>query len=554
MLQLLENYIPTAFATLIEPFWVLLNRLLCVLQPFRDLWEGKAKPSSTIDAAYTSIPPQLVLWRAIKLRHVTLVLVCAMALLSNLLAVGMGALFNEAPMIAEYSETFAPAFASRFDNHSVDVFNSFLSRNLITTSLYQDHYYVAMANMSSGTTLPPWVSKDYYFHRHKIPSSKNSLPGDTYNLLVRGYGARGNCTGLPVRRLPVPQGSSLDINGAFVNSTEDGCPELVSYVNPILREANNNRSSGVSAIEYCSTIGSVSGAQACGRSLVMAWGRMSTAEDVNSTLDASFMKCRPVFETAMFNLTVDIDGHVISYNRTSELKATLDYPESEAHSSRIFEITNYYWGQPSLQYHNDTTIRDWMSYLTMLSTNGSRSVVDPKSPVPDPEHLRPYVEAIYRRLFAIILSLNEQLFDHDQDVQTTVGVRRTVETRIFMENASFIITMTILGINTAVAILFYSRAVPSVLPRMPTTIGSVLAYVAPSRLAAPSVNVAPGNATRTYSFGRYIGRDKDVHIGIEMDPHVVPVNPQSLKTKQNTMSRLFRKRKSQGEASGGTWL
>ncbi|KAM0375036.1 hypothetical protein ACHAPK_003134 [Fusarium culmorum] len=556
VLQLLENYIPTAFATLVEPFWVLLNRLLCVLQPFRDLWKGKAKASSTVDATYTSIPPQLVLWRAIKSKHMILALVCAMALLANLLAVGLGSLFNEAPMIAGYAENLLPAYAPKFDNNSVNGFGSFLSSNLITTHLYQDQYYVAMANISSGTTLPPWVSKDYYFHRHKIDPSRNKHTGGVYNLQARGYGSRGNCTGLPTRRLPLANGESLDVNGRFVNATGDHCPELVDYANRILRESNTNYSVGLSAVEFSGTIGFRSGPQACGRSLILGWGRMPTAEDANSTLDASFMKCRPVFETAMFNLTVDMEGRVISYDRTSELEATLDNPDSEAQSDIIFQVTNQYWNHPRIQFHNDTTIRDWMSYLIMASTNGSRAIVDPKSPVPDPENLLPYVEDIYRRVFAIMLSLNEQLFDHSQEEKPTAVTRKTQETRIFMEDASFIITMAILAINTCVALLFYSRAVPSVLPRMPTTIGSVLAYVASSRLVSPAFNLTPGNSTRTFSFGRYIGRDKDVHIGIEMDPHVVPVDPQSLKPKENSIGRLFFRKKQSKErkVSDGTWL
>ncbi|KAF5660459.1 hypothetical protein FHETE_9001 [Fusarium heterosporum] len=554
VLQLLENYIPTIFATLIEPFWVLLTRLLCVLQPFRDLWKGKARPSHTIDAAYTSIPPQLVLWRALKLRHIILMLVCAMALLGNLLAVGMGSLFNEAPMIAEYPEELTPAYASKFDNESVSNFRQFLSSNLITSKLYEDQYYVTMANISSGTTLPPWVSRDYYFHRHKIDSIKRSRSGDVYNIQVRGYGARGNCTAMPARRLPLPKESSTSDTEEV--TTEEDCPDLIDYANPMLRESGNNISSGQSAIEFCGTVRRNLGPQSCGRSLVMGWGRMPTPEDLNSTLDVSFIKCRPAFETAMFNLTVDLEGYVLSYNRTNELRATLDYPDSESHSDKIFQVTNDYWNSPKIQYHNDTTVRDWMNYLMMVQMNGSRAVVDPKAPVPDPQDLLPFVEDIYRRVFAIILSLNEQLFDHSEEEGETTAIRRTRETRIFMEDASFIISMTVLAINTVVAVLFYSRAVPSVLPRMPTTIGSVLAYVAPSRLVTPAFSLTHGNSTRTLSFGRYIGRDKDVHIGVEMDPHVVPVDPRSLKTRKRFLGQLLRRkpRPENQDIKSGTWL
>jgi hypothetical protein len=196
-----------------------------------------------------------------------------------------------------------------------------------------------------------------------------------------------------------------------------------------------------------------------------------------------------------------------------------------------------------------------MNFFTVLMT-GSRDVIDPNRPPPDTEKLRPVIEDIYRRVFAIFLSLNEQLFDSRSEMKPSTVVRRTQETRIFMEEVSFIMTMTVLALNAVVAVIFYSRAVPFVLPRLPTTLGSVLAYVAPSRLAGPAYNAAtPGNTSRTFSFGRYIGRDGDVHIGIEMDPHVVPVDPLSLEVKKSFLWRMFRRRpQPETQIKSGTWL
>jgi len=54
------NYILVVFATFLDPFWVLLNRLLCVLEPFEELREGNGTASESLDLKYTSLPPQLV--------------------------------------------------------------------------------------------------------------------------------------------------------------------------------------------------------------------------------------------------------------------------------------------------------------------------------------------------------------------------------------------------------------------------------------------------------------------------------------------------------------
>ncbi|KAF5593281.1 hypothetical protein FPCIR_5286 [Fusarium pseudocircinatum] len=553
VLQLLENYIPTIFATLIEPFWVLLNRLLCVLQPFRDLWQGKAEPSRTISASYTSIPPQLVIWRALKSKHFVLVLVCAMALLANLLAVGMGSLFNEAPMIAEYTENLAPAFMAKFDNDSVFSLDATLSQDVITTNQYSDHYYVAMANFSSGTTLPPWVSKDYYFQRHIFSKPKDSNSSDTFSIPARGFGAKANCTAVPTRRLTIFKDPRPTRD--FSKVGERDCGNGIDLLSQDMRENTFNRSSGVSAEEKITTVGYNYGPISCARTLIMGWARTPEADEINGTVDASFMTCRPIFETAMFNLTVDALGHVLSYEKTTESETTLDYEGWEPQVDFIFQNIHNQWNDLAAQWHNDSTARDWMNFFTVLMT-GSRDVIDPNRPPPDTEKLRPIIEDIYRRVFAIFLSLNEQLFDSRNEMKPSTVVRRTQETRIYMEEVSFIMTMTVLALNAVVAVIFYSRAVPFVLPRLPTTLGSVLAYVAPSRLAGPAYNAAtPGNTSRTFSFGRYIGRDGDVHIGIEMDPHVVPVDPLSLEVQKSFLWRMFRRRpQPETQIKSGTWL
>ncbi|KAF5247876.1 hypothetical protein FANTH_6157 [Fusarium anthophilum] len=500
VLQLLENYIPTVFATLIEPLWVLLTRLLCVLQPFRDLWAGKAEPSHSIDATYTSIPPQLVFWRAIKSKHFILALVCSMAFLANILAVGMGSLFNEAPATALYPTTMRPAYAARFDNSSVYNLDLFFSQNLISTTQYSDHLYIASANFSSGTALPPWVTKDYYFQRHNFTSSNEGNPADTFILEARGFGVNANCSAVPKFQIPVFKTAEEFPDGESLN--ESFCRRQVFIDNAArdIRENMANRTQGLSSAQFCHTLISGSGYTPCDKTLTLGWARTANAENINGTMHASMLICYPVFETAMFNVTIDRSGNVLSYNKTTKVEGQLNYDESRDHTDRIFETYNRQWNTFNTLWQNDTVARDWFNYLIVV-LNGSRSAIDPEQPVPNPEALRPIANEIYRRLYPIFLSLNEHLF-----------VSNEKETPI---------TVFLLALNTVVAMIFYSRSVAFVLPRMPTTVGSILASVAPSRLASQAFLNTPGQATRTLSFGRYIGLDGSVHLGIESDPHVV---------------------------------
>ena len=107
-MQLLENYIPTVFATLLEPFWVLVNRIYCVVQPFYELQKGRSIPQQSVVAKYTSIPPQLVVWRSAKARQYLLMLICLATLLANVLALSLSGLFNEMPRVVTYNATVQP--------------------------------------------------------------------------------------------------------------------------------------------------------------------------------------------------------------------------------------------------------------------------------------------------------------------------------------------------------------------------------------------------------------------------------------------------------------
>lgn len=50
-----------------------------------------------------------------------------------------------------------------------------------------------------------------------------------------------------------------------------------------------------------------------------------------------------------------------------------------------------------------------------------------------------------------------------------------------MDNAAFIITMTVLALDLVIALIFYLPEALYILPRPPSSAISILAYIAPSR-------------------------------------------------------------------------
>ncbi|KAH6895921.1 hypothetical protein B0T10DRAFT_558091 [Thelonectria olida] len=539
VLQLLENYLPTILATLLEPFWILLTRTLCVIQPFKDMWAGKASPAASVNATYTSVPPQLVFLRAIKSRHFVLALLCAVTLLANVLAVTFGALFNEKSMMASYDQSFQPLYQSR-----VNLTQESWSSESMSLSL-KGHLYITMANMSSGTPLPAWLSPEWYFEPHTIVGVDGMNTSDTFTFSTRGYGADANCSAL----------GPLTISNTFENDEETNanttCHDLLSRAKGMMAAGFGKverpdwwradvKGRAAMNMAFANGVGEYEGT--CYREVMVAWGRKPEGSYKTANPTASFALCRPSFRTAMFNVTVDRSGHILKYQQTGKNESDLGYSQSfngtswvmynmMAQRNTIGHLDGYRWT-------TDTYTRDWMSYLMML-TRGSRDFLDPDRSVPDPKEMLSTIDTVYGRLFAAFLSTNPMLLTAAGDDAPTVwGSRLAPETRIFMDRTAFIISMAVLAIDIAVTVIVFAQRSYFVLPRMPSSIGSIMAYVAPSR-AVKHGDRASWWEDKTFSFGRYEGHDGETHVGIEVDPYVVSMDKSMLEEKQSLLGRIF---------------
>lgn len=550
---LILSFVPTIFATLFEPFWVLLNRLLCILQPFRDLWHGQQPAKGSIRARYTSVPPQLVLWRAGKAGHFLLVTLCAIALLSNLLAVGLGGLFESQAVLVDVEQTFTTDYLPQMNLSSI------MSLPLLpgngATFEYAEPFYVMMNNISRGTPFPPWIGDGHFFQPFLADDTQ---VGQQHTALTRGYGVNASCS-VAGRYTTFGVAPVLELTDVWQqNPSASGCPSTVQPELLSLNLTRNRLPSGRSAAETVDTpvFGRV--IQPCDTSLILGWSRSSETLDVNGRINSSFVICQPTFTTAMFEVTVDTDGYVLDSTPVSQAENTLDYEDSSNHTDTMIIILNHLMKRSSpAPWHNDTLSQDWLNYLLKIQP-GKEDLHDPQTDVPNAEDLVPGIEHIYRHLYALLLSFNNAIFDRRPQPLRINGRSQTTQRRVFMPTAAFGITTAVLGLNILAAIVFYGFSIKHFLPRMPTTIGSLLAFVAASRAVreyAPRDGHAAKNVT--FSFGRYVGDDGRAHVGIEMDPYVVPVSLASLKKGDTRPAGLGLRRVFTGKPGlkrGDTWL
>ncbi|PHH78245.1 hypothetical protein CDD82_3157 [Ophiocordyceps australis] len=534
-LRVITKYIPTIFATLLEAFWILLNRHYCTLQPFQKLCAGKARPSKTIETTYSAVPPPLALWRAIKAHHFNLASVCAVALLGNLLGIGLGALLNENETTIQYPHGFSPI------HRDFTKFNSlFPVREL---NLSPRHFQYLLANMSSNVPLSPWVSKDYFFKPYSVGDKEST---GNYMLRTRGYGVRANCK--PIPRLPIPTHLNNSMRAWANTSWCDGDGvELTGWhwaIGTVLQWSDLILDSPMSAETETSPKSWIdSKIYSCPPEIITSWGRRSS---IHSEIHASAVQCWPSLDVATFDVVVDGMGLVQSYTRVSNISLE----SSIEHSlTRVLKTTTQIpGGDGIINWHNDILSHSSMSDM-ILALSGERDFLNATLPPPDPSKLVPIVEEVFQRYFSMTLEINQDKLNLPEANDSATGYMLATERRIFMDNRALAIALAVLSIDILFAAIFstWPWDVIRVLPRMPNDLASTFAYIVPGRLMTTAWRDRNSGET-TLSFGRYTGLDGQEHIGIEFDSNVHLVEG-----KRPSWSEKLKKKQSGGKSSEKSW-
>lgn len=537
---------PTAFATILEPFWVVLNRLLCTLQPFEELRRGQADASVSLSVKYTSLPPQLVIWRALRARHIRLAAVCGIAMSASVLAVALSALFEirivDLPLITEVTLPYLP----HIDSTVAGLFNS-------ESGIYLDHVYVASSNLSNGTTLPPWVSQSMFFLPFELNSESSLRGAHDYKAVTQGFAVHLVCTELDSTGANNSILFDVNPNGGHVNTTISILDANEQQINCFFRGNIDGDANGTKAAELLSVMeleSSDATPTLCRNIFLVGFVRGNTIEtpptqaspQITSVTSISslWMSCRPQLLTAPYSVTVSSSGHILSttplapYVSDSIISTYFTNNEPGATPTALYQCMNLLaTPQQDSSWHNDTVASTWFTYL-MKSSSNQTAFLDAYAPVPLFEPTAELVSEIYTRLAAIVFGLNFDTFFLPASPPTRISGTIIIPTkRIFMSPIMFVISITLLALNIVVAIWYYACRPKRFLPRMPTRIADLLAMFPASHLLQ-ELAIENGRGGRRkaagwdvrgwkFGYGRYVGTDGKQHVGIERELFVVPL-------------------------------
>jgi hypothetical protein len=546
--QLLQNYIPTVIATLIEPVWVVLNRLLCLFQPFEALHGNKVSAKRSINLKYSSLPPQLVFFKALRARHFTLSAICAMAVLANVLAVAFSGLLNEDTRTVAHQANGLSIYDARLKDH---IKNSTDYGNPVDPS----PFYYTMANFTSGTPMPLWTDDSAFYlpvsHEVQLNSSDqlrlNNVSALALNMQCDpigsahgsswsfGKGALANNSAVRTNltvSLTDDQGAPLVCATKSLYLTRDLYPWpcssqevfAVEYMAPLM------------APEFSKEPKASASDDACQGLLVGVWARRRASQMCDddafslSEDEATAMICRTKVTIQPVNLTTTGDHLVL------EAESEEPYSDFSGSDQLIREASNALWQLETYDnsvlyhggtWHNDSFPSDWHSY-TMNLVDPDSGVLNPALPPPDFNQTAALFTKSYQKLFAIWLGLN-----HDRVLAETSGDNPAIEAtilrpeiRIVVSKPMVVLSSTILSLYVIVAIAVYARRPGKFLPRIPLTMASDIALFAASKAVAEieddkRFGREPGTDGTRFGYGSFIGTDGRPHVGVERAPFVV---------------------------------
>lgn len=280
-------------------------------------------------------------------------------------------------------------------------------------------------------------------------------------------------------------------------------------------------------------------------------------QEKNATIDpakSTFIGCRPRLLTGLADVLVDSSGYVQEtgplQNVTEELEPYFRSTPSDliqqAQSYLVYN-TNHNKAGVGAEWHNESFALDWENFLISKTYNTSH-LTDPSLPAPSFNDSATLLGGIHSYLFAIFLGENlEKLLERSPtpDVASLEGAVIMQETRIFVSKPLFLVAEVILSIYIIVTILVYLRRPGRFLPRLPTTMASVIASFAASGAAQDLCNTSHmsrkerdehlDKLDRRYGYGSFVGIDGKPHIGIEKQPFVRP-SPSEVGRQRTTWS------------------
>ncbi|KAF1996249.1 hypothetical protein P154DRAFT_566157 [Amniculicola lignicola CBS 123094] len=534
--NLIRSYLPTAIATLIEPMWILINRLLCMLQPIESLLSMEATARLSININYNSLPSQLTLFTALRSKHFMLASVCVMVLLANLLAITFSGLFFQDLQIISKEAEFrllwnprSPASLTRADNYT-----------------FRGPVLFADSNLTAGTQLPPWTDEHRLYVPFQVDPIGRTRQNATSRANTKAIGMEAECEDLrlgtdydlslslpiiqPVLNLSIttkPNGKLANCLATAILRLKIDTQEALTMDMQEDLPCHTGQLGAEFVLGFSSAGDSTTPAEIarCKSNVILGWIRLPadtpipcdtfrafnylagrpldqgdrssplpwSADITNFQVEArhmKFMTCKPKLVFGDATVTVDKSGYITTPIRDFQAQGGerlsllqqfgWDQEDSPAGQALKAVTKLRYGGIDETPFHNDTFANDPFNYFMRRETNNSR-FTDPAQPLPELSEVEPALSKTMARLGAILLGLDKELLLQPSNSSDILrGHILFEEERLLMKKSLFIISEIILSLYVITAILVFINRPKKYLPRLPHSIAAIISLFAAS--------------------------------------------------------------------------
>ncbi|KAF3920201.1 hypothetical protein AA313_de0205764 [Arthrobotrys entomopaga] len=567
--QLLYSYIPTAVGTLLEPFWVLLTRFICVLQPFETLRGGNALAANSLVLKFESVPPALTLFSALKSHHFLLSILAATALSTNILAIALGGLFSPITVTESDSAAVTDRYQHIFQAVPVVDNSGIINETQIPAHSFPvgslDHYYIIYANDTSNTPLPAWTTNETFFLPVDQIDKQPLQTTDLFQANTIGLSASLDCDKVDL---------SLNITGTYTDGgvmyataevtafegSGPACEFSTVFETALLQNTNiaslNFNYSGILAMEAYSIPAAVSNNtsdnDACSGLVGVVFARSHTVPTAQPfkpkdiVFDYKALMCRPKLSIDQYTVSVDSSSRIMKAEINTENSNNNDLgffrgdvTETHLFSSirQLFQPDGLF--QSAVGVHLDLAFSpnslptEWIDLMIQKISN-STAAFDPQTEIKDVNMttIAQSLSAAYSEVFAVVLGLyNDRFFPTSTETSAPaqlLGSRITQVTRVEMSTVMFALAAGLLGWYVVIAIYFYLFRVSHLFQRLPTCLASEIQLFHNSAMlddvrgteffTSRQREAHLARIGRRYGYGRFIGRDGSMAVGIEREP------------------------------------
>ncbi|KAL4882710.1 hypothetical protein BJY04DRAFT_217201 [Aspergillus karnatakaensis] len=463
-LQVVLSFLPSVVASAVAALCTSIHRNLSILEPWVHLQRGMASASMSLTMNYSCQNPWTVLPKAAKKRHVLLVLVSIACIANTILTMVAGGLFTQ--QLTESATETDTLFANY--SHSVfrqnDFAADFTEYDLIQTSI------------TSGVPLLPWTSTNYSFAPIAIHEPD---PEASYRATTLGVGADLNC------RILSTEDNLLWLDDGphwIYHPTEEPDRECSVKMTPP-RDPEDRYALSINFFSPMATDEN----DVCQTSTVVVVGRWNyTATSEVTSNNTVALHCEPQLMLRNFSISFDQKGQIIENYAIPDTSITSGNMYDNATIS-LGQFNKVFAAIPQSFYGEDTehstyvSSYDWAGFLVSLLYKRDVANISRL----DPDRLMNLSQTVYQWVYGTYFSLWREIYLlplRDPPVAENATIVRSAW-RMEPSISSLVIAMIVIGLDTVVVlIVFGTRRGRFKGPRIPRSIGSVIPWIANSRM------------------------------------------------------------------------